>query len=119
MRKRIPTIIAIFILVIGTAAGIILVATTKQFKLGASPDIAPQDVRITNINSTSFTVSWITDKATIGYLEYGTTNSLGQTTPATQTATSIHWIQVTSLIPSTSYFFKITYPPFRERENKR
>lgn len=106
--RKIPTIIGILILVLGTAAGIILVATSKQFKLGASPDITPQDVRITNISSSSFTVSWITDKPTIGYIMYGTSkDSINQNTPAPQVAQSIHWIQVQSLTPGAQYFFKI------------
>ncbi len=106
--RRIPTIIGILVLILGTAAGIILVATSKQFKLGASPDIAPQDVRITNITESSFTVSWITDKPTIGYIKYGTSaNSLNLNTTAPQTAQSIHWAQVQSLSPGSQYFFKI------------
>lgn len=106
--RRIPTIIGILILILGTAAGIILVATSKQFKLGASPDITPQDVRITNVTASSFTVSWITDKPTIGYVVYGTSkDTLNQNTTAPQEALSIHWVQVQSLSPQTQYFFKI------------
>ncbi len=106
--RKIPTIIGILVLILGTAAGIILVATSKQFKLGASPDITPQDVRVTNITASSFTVSWITDKPTIGYVIYGTSSSsINQNTPTPQTAQSIHWMQVQSLNPGSQYFFKI------------
>lgn len=108
MRSKIPTILGILVLIIGTAAGIFLVASSKQFRLGASPDIAPQDVKVTNATSASFTVSWITDKPTIGYVKYGTSqDSLNQTTLAPQNTQTVHWIQVTSLNPQTQYFFKI------------
>src|SRR5258708_3096776 len=106
-QSKIPTIIAILLLLGGVAAGVFLISTRQIFKLGASPDVAPQDVRISNIGSTSFTVSWITDKATIGYLEYGKSESLGQTTQAESTPSSFHFVNVNSLSPSTSYFFKI------------
>ncbi len=108
MRSKIPTILGIVVLVLGMGAGIFLVATSKQFKLGASPDVAPQDVKITNLSSTSFTVSWITDKPTVGFVKYGTAqDNLSQTTLAPQDATTTHWIQIISLTPSTPYYFKI------------
>src|SRR3989304_5866495 len=72
MRKsKIPTIIGIFILVFGLAAGVLLVRNQNFFRLGASAEFAPKDVRISNITDSSATVSWITDRETSGFVKWG------------------------------------------------
>jgi hypothetical protein len=70
-KSKIPTFIALFILVVGIIAGIFLVKNGQNFRLGASPSSAPQDVRISNITDSSFTVSWTTAKATSGVVKWG------------------------------------------------
>ncbi len=105
--RKFPTIIAIVILALGIMAGVIATNSSTIFKLGASPDSAPQDVRITNISNASITVSWITQKEVVGFVQYGETASLGQNTIAENTPSTTHWVNITGLAPSTSYFFKI------------
>ena len=107
--KKIPTIIAILILIIAVAAGVFFVQNQQIFRIGASPDAAPQDVRVTNIKDTSFTVSWTTDKKTPGSLVVGeSANNI--TTPAVAidtTPVNTHFVSVALLKPGTTYFFKI------------
>lgn len=107
--KKIPTIIAILILIIAVAAGVYFVQNQQIFRIGASPDAAPQDVRVTNIKDTGFTVSWTTDKKTPGSLVVGeSANSI--TTPAVAidtTPVNTHFVSVALLKPGTTYFFKI------------
>lgn len=105
--RKFPTIIAIVILALGIIAGVIATNSSTIFKLGASPDSAPQDVRITNISNASITVSWITQKEVVGFVQYGPTASLGQNTVAEAAPSTTHWVNITGLAPSTSYFFKI------------
>lgn len=56
-RKTIPTIAGIFLLVVGLALGVLLVQQRQVFRLGASGELAPKDVRITNITDNSATIS--------------------------------------------------------------
>jgi uncharacterized protein YneF (UPF0154 family) len=48
-RKKIPTIIGVLVLVFGLAGGVVLVNKDTIFKLGASPESTPKDVRISNV----------------------------------------------------------------------
>lgn len=107
MKSKIPTIIAIFILLVGVGAGIFLIGRTQIFRLGASPEAAPKDVRITNIGATAFTVSWVTDQPTIGSVLWGDDQNLGNTALGSQSEKNVHFVEVSGLIPNTTYFFKI------------
>lgn len=110
MKKqyKLPTILGLIVLVLGVVAGIFLVQNTQVFRLAADPSETPKNVRITNIKDNSFTVSWITDKETVGFVAYGGSTSLGQTTSKNEgKAVSLHHETVTGLSPQTTYFFKI------------
>lgn len=116
MKKRIPTILGLGVLLIGVAAGVLLVGQgTGGFLPRANEEAIPQQVRITNITESGFTVSFITQVNTLGLLEYGT--------EAKQLKTKVlddrdqlsgesgqyrtHHITVTGLQPSTQYYFRI------------
>ena len=72
MKKRIPTILGLAILVIGVVAGVALVDQgTGGFLPRANEEAVPQQVRITNITDTTFTVSFVTQANSLGLLEYG------------------------------------------------
>jgi hypothetical protein len=76
LKKRIPTIVGIFLLLLGITAGVYLVEIgPESFTTRAEPEIIPSDVRITNVSERSFTVSWRTEAATIGLVRYGTTSN--------------------------------------------
>jgi hypothetical protein len=107
MRSKIPTIIAIFILLLGVGAGIFLISRTQIFRLGASPETAPKDVRITNISANAFTVSWVTDQPTIGSVLWGESQNPNNTALGSQSEKNVHFVEVSGLAPNTTYFFKI------------
>lgn len=112
MRKeyKLPTIIGLAVLVVGVVAGVFLVQSGQVFRLRASPEETPQQVRITNIRDTSFTVSWVTEQETIGFLSYGRSASLGQTANDDQnpnTPSLVHHVTVSALSSNTTYFFKV------------
>lgn len=66
MPFRIPTIAGI-ILVICFVAGIIVASESiLRSQAQASGDELPRNVEVTNVTDTSFTVSWMTEKATTG-----------------------------------------------------
>ena len=106
--KRIPTIVVVFILSLGLGLGVILVQYKSIFRLQANPDFAPQGIKITNINDSSFTVSWTTGAKTLGAIVWGGTASLGRLATSTdQTPKDVHYITINDLLPSTTYYFKI------------
>jgi hypothetical protein len=105
-QSKIPTLVGIFMLLLGVGASVFLVQSQKQTSTNAAADKTPQQVRITNVSDKSFTVSWITEKATTGYLSWGKSTSLGQATDADKVAV-IHHITINNLSPQTSYYFKI------------
>lgn len=114
LDKRIPTILGLLILIIGLGAGIYLV--TQKGLLGGKPDpeLTPKSIKITNVSDNQFTVSWITDKATTGFVRYGATTSVDSTLPddrdqrSGQTqAFKTHYVTISGLKATTKYYFKI------------
>lgn len=113
--KRLPTILGILILLAGITAGVFLVQEGRGRFLQASPEITPKQIKIANITDQNFSVSWITDSATSGFIKYGTGKELtfiaqddrdeasGQTGSFTT-----HHVTLKGLKPATNYFFKIS-----------
>ena len=108
-KSKIPTIIGIFLLVIGLAAGVFLVRSSQLFRLGASQEGIPKDVRITNISDNSFSVSWVTQKAVIGFASWGDSpTALNKNEVDEFEETSFtHSLSVKGLSPGKAYYFKI------------
>jgi len=73
--RKIPTIVGVILLLLGLTAGVLLVNSRQIFKLGASPEAAPKNVRVTNITDSSFTVTWLTESAVLGYITWGENKS--------------------------------------------
>lgn len=113
-EKRVPALISIGFIVISIAITSMLVKNNVIFESRAGPSEIPQDIRITNVSDTSFTVSYITSAKTIGTINFGTNKNLGQTVLDEQDSKNtvsphlIHSITVKNLQPSFKYFFEIT-----------
>lgn len=108
MKRTIPSLLGVMILIVGIAAGVFLIGQRQIFRLGASTDLAPQDVRISNVTDTSFTVSWHTGRDSVGQLSWGTTSSLGKSASEVNNSPKLtHSITVGNLSQSTNYFFAI------------
>lgn len=108
-KTRIPTIIAIVFLVVGLAAGVFLVQQRQTFRLGAAPEFAPKDLRVTNISDNSFVVSWYTDSNSAGFIDYGNNpNSLSERVfQENSSPKRVHYITVNDLKPDTNYYFTV------------
>lgn len=105
---RLPTILGLLLLVLGLAAGVILVQNRQLFGVKASPDQIPQQVKTTNITDKSFTVSWVTEGQITGFVNYGTAESLGTVISDKSTVPlSTHFVTIDNLKPQTTYYFKI------------
>lgn len=102
-KSKLPTLLGITILIVGTFFGVILVNSRQIFRIGASGQSAPKDVRISNITDTSLTISWITDKETLGFVILGNAKIVQDTKKS-----YIHSVNITNLKPSTNYSYKIS-----------
>lgn len=112
--RRLPTILALFLLIGGMAAGIFLISQSSNWFLQAEAEIIPKQIKITNLADSSFTVSWITDNQTLGFIQYGRDQSLPFTANDDRDQSTgvgqkyfTHHITLKNLEPKTTYFFKI------------
>lgn len=110
---RIPTFLGIFIILIGIATTSFFTQTGVPFISRASTMETPQNIRISNITPTSFTVSYTTPGSVLGAISYRTTDKMENTSNDdsdennTVTPRNIHMITVKNLSPQTQYFFHI------------
>lgn len=113
--RRIPTALGLLILASGLVTGLILIRQKNVWQSQASSDITPQQIRITNITDTGFTVSWITESQTSGFIKYGRENNRFDLTALDErdqlsgkTGKFLtHHVVIKNLTPGTNYFFKI------------
>lgn len=113
-NKRIPTLLGLLVLTL--SIGLTTFVTNREtfFQIKASSSQQPQNVRITNITDTSFTVSYTTDEKTSGSINYGNDQNLGLSALDVRDKQSgsvknyqIHNIEVNDLTPQTKYYFTI------------
>ncbi len=116
LQARIPTLLGLGILILGVVAGIVLLGQgTTGFLPRASEETAPKNIRITNITDTGFSVSFVTDMASPGYVEYGTApnrTNIQVRDDRDQLANSAgsfttHHVTIRGLSPTTQYYFRI------------
>ncbi len=112
MKKinKIPTILGIIILLVGTFAGVFFLNMRTTFRIGADVASTPKDVRIGNITDNSVTVSWSTDKETTDFLTWGTSSTaISKVEKESESDQKFfnHSINLTGLKADTAYFFKI------------
>ncbi|MCX6724678.1 MAG: fibronectin type III domain-containing protein [Candidatus Shapirobacteria bacterium] len=112
--RRLPTVLGLLLVLGAIATGVILIKQGPTLFLKASPALTPNQMKVTNIGESSFTVSWLTDQATSSFIKYGTDNSLTFTAADDRDQLSgktgefsTHHVTVKNLKPSTNYFFKI------------
>lgn len=94
-------------LMIGVVTGVFLVQEQQYFRLSASTNYAPKDVRVTNITEDSFSVSFYTDKPALTSLRWGDTEPTNLSSPADKRLSNLHYFTIDGLLSDTSYQFKI------------
>lgn len=113
-NKKIPTLLALLLLIGGIFATGYLVQTGSPLIGRASPTNVPQNIRVSNITSTSATISYITTQEVQGVVSYGETPTLGQTATDDRAQNdpsqpfTVHHITLKNLKPDTTYYYSIT-----------
>lgn len=107
-KSKISTIVGIVILLVGTFLGVFLINIKTIFRLGASDQSTPLDIRMSNISESTFTISWVTDKETSGFVLWGKSESkIDNIAKENNEKSFTHSVTLTDLSPQTNYFYKI------------
>jgi len=114
LHKRIPTLFGIILLLAGFFAINYAVNHTVFFTTQASPTYTPEELRVTNLTDTSFTLSYVTQESVLGTLTYDSTptgNKVALDDRDQQSGTPqpylTHHITVKNLSPNTTYYYSI------------
>src|SRR3989338_1032939 len=101
--SSIPTILAVAILLVGIADGVIFIRNKQIFDIYALNEASPKNVRVTNIKDSSFTISWTTERKTSGFVRWGKTEPFLNRTSLNPSKKSshTHFINVEGLSPKT------------------
>lgn len=73
----------------------------------AAPDQTIQYIRVSNVRDSSFAVSWSTDVAADGLVDWGTSPGLGNTTADAESSVAVHYVTINGLSPNTTYYFQV------------
>ncbi|HEX8931683.1 MAG TPA: hypothetical protein VF810_00840, partial [Patescibacteria group bacterium] len=110
-----PSFFGIFFLLIAVGTITWLSRNAILFGTKAALSTEPKDITISNISDTAFTVSYVTDGAALGSINFGTSGKTDQIRLDDRDQTvnqpqphTVHFITVTKLTPLTKYTFSIT-----------
>ena len=110
-KFRIPTLLGLFVLIGGLAAGVYLTMQNQILTTRATLATSPKSITITNIEDQSVTISWQTDTSISGFVTFssGGTNqtALDDRDGVTPTTRATHHVTLSNLIPETKYQYKI------------
>lgn len=114
MKKQIPTILGLLVLVIAIVIGILFFSDgIGVFSPRATPETAPRQIKITNLKDHSFTVTFYTEEETTGFIKYGTDPDRLNSQVAddrdqlsgTVGTYNLHHITLRSLQPENDYYY--------------
>lgn len=111
---KIPTLLGLGFLVIGLALGVFFVTRNQLliFKTQAAPEAVPEKITVANLSANSVSIFWQTKEAVTGFIQAGTSNSLGLTfrddrDTGVPKPHILHFVNLTNLQPDTTYYYKI------------
>jgi len=104
----VKSVLIIVILLLVGVLGVLGVNTVKTYIGGATADTIPKNVLATpHDDGKSATITWISDKSTMGIVEYGTSPAaLLLRAPESEAAVS-HSVVLSPLKPNVNYYFRI------------
>jgi hypothetical protein len=92
------------------AAGNLATSGDYTFSTSAASDTLPpviSTIAATNVTKSGATIRWTTNEAADSQIEYGTTNSYGNTTALDTTLTTAHFELLTGLTAGTTYHYRV------------
>ncbi len=117
MRRdiRIPTLFGLLLAIGGLTSGLWLLQGQLRNAAEAAAEESPKEVRIANISDTGFVVTWVTERAVSGFVQYGPSGSATDLVISDDrdqqrgevSTYSTHFVSVKGLSPSTKYLFRI------------
>jgi hypothetical protein len=116
LQKQIPTLLGLGILIIALIGGVFLLGTGPGvFAPRATPQTTPKNIRISNVSDSSFTISFLTDEATAGFIKYGKEQSSLKSQSSDdrdQLSGSVdkytlHHVTVRGLDPGATYYYTL------------
>jgi len=114
LQKQIPTMLGLFVLVVSLVGGVLLIGNgAGVFAPRATAETTPKNIRVSNVTDSSFTVSFLTEGDTVGFVKYGTTpdklNSQSSDDRDQLTGTvgqyKTHHITIRGITPNTQYYY--------------
>ncbi len=115
-KRKIPTIFGLLILLLGVGGVVFL--TQKDFlkseKKLSSQNI-PEKIIVSNVSEKQFTVSWVTQEATSGFIKYGLEQTMLENVvlddrdqrSGERGKFKTHFVTLKDLQPEKTYYFKI------------
>lgn len=109
MKKiNVKTLVIFGVLAVVMVLIVLAISQVKTFMSGATSDAEPQSVTVVSgDDGKSAVITWISDKESISKVEYGTTAASLVLMAAESSSVSNHSVSLTSLRPSTTYYFRI------------
>src|SRR3989344_7095295 len=116
---RIPSFLGILLLITEVVVGILLIQNKNLSDLALKNVSTPKDVRVSNITDSSISISWITDKKTVGHVKWGkNVNSLKNIPSTTGFSKSyVHVVTISGLEPKRDYYYEIISSGFEFTNN--
>lgn len=111
-QRRIPTILALLLLVLGIGGVVSLVQWGPTFFGQEARGNTPKEVHISNVTDSSVTISWLTDGAVDGRVEYGDDSNKkikddDRQVERSEVRLQTHYVTIRDLAPLTNYSFRI------------
>lgn len=111
-KFKIPTLVGLGVILAGITAGVILVIRDQEFFAKASPDLAPQNITISNIGESEVTISWQTSAPAVSFVTFGLKGAkeqivLDDRDTKTPSVHSLHYATIKNLKPQISYRFTV------------
>lgn len=110
VRKKIPTILGLIILIFGIGAGVVLLNAKQVFRLGAIEDTVPKNIKISNVSGNGFVFSFITNKESRSFIKVGRDRYfIGDFSILRQEGVStVHYFNIEDLSSETKYFISVS-----------
>lgn len=114
--KKVPVIIGVAGFILVLTIGVYLIGYSRSIITKGSSENPPQEIKITNISSNSFTVSWFTAEKTPGLVYYGEepgllinpVNDTRNTANDTNELFYTHYFTIENLKPQKKHYFQIS-----------